>query len=88
MVGDLLHELKIVGHEDHSHVALLLELPQQGYDLRLDGDIQRRRRLVCNEELGITRKCDRDHHTLAHTARQLMGVGIDPRFRIRDSNLS
>ena len=47
-------------------------------DLRLDGDVERGGGLVGDEQLGVARQRHRDHHPLAHAARQLVRVGARP----------
>ena len=51
-----------------------LQLAQQVEDLRLDRDVERRRRLVGDDERRLAGERDRDHHALAHAAGQLMRV--------------
>ena len=49
------------------------ELLHQLEDLRLDRDVQRRRRLVQDEQLGVVGDGHGDDHALAHAAAQLFG---------------
>ena len=56
-----------------------------GQDLRLHGDVERRRRLVGDQELGLERQAHRDHHALLHAAREL--VGIVPRAPLGVGNV-
>ena len=44
-------------------------------DLCLDGDVQGRGGLVGNDQVGFVEQCDRNGHTLAHAARELVRVG-------------
>ena len=43
-------------------------------DLALDDDVERRRRLVHDDQLGLERERHRDDHALAHAARELVRV--------------
>jgi len=43
-------------------------------DLRLHGDVERRGRLVCNDQIGIGGDCRCDQRTLAQSARKLMRI--------------
>ncbi len=53
-----------------------LQLAQQLEDLRLDGDVERRRRLVGDQQLGLAGERHGDHHPLAHAARELVRVVV------------
>ena len=61
----------------------LLHFQHQIEDLRLDGDVERRRRLVGDEDRRRAGHRDRDHHALAHAAGQLMRIfaGAPPGLR-------
>ena len=43
-------------------------------DLRLHGDVERRGRLVGDQEIGLAQQRHRDHHALAHAARKLVRI--------------
>ena len=73
-VGDLGHHAHVVGDEDHAHRQLLLQLADQRQDLRLDGDVERGGGLVGDQQRGPAGQRHRDHHPLAHAARQLVRV--------------
>ena len=69
--------------------AELLHLVQ---DLRLDRDVERGRRLVGDDQIGLVQQRDGDRHALAHAARELVRIGAqalvgrgdaDPRERRR-----
>ena len=74
LVGEAGREPEVVADHDQRHAEALLEVSQQLHDLGLGGDVERRRRLVGDQELGLCSQRDRDHHPLAHTARELVGV--------------
>ena len=59
---------------------------QELEDLRLDGDVERRRRLVGDEELRLARERHGDHHALALPAGELVRVGVDVRLGRRDAD--
>ena len=67
-------DAEIVGDQHDRGVDLLLQLAQQIEDLRLDGHVERGRRLVGDEQLGLAGERHRDHHPLPHAARQLVRV--------------
>ena len=86
-VGHLAHDAEIVGDEQHRHVELGLELEQQVEDLRLDGHVERRGRLVGDQQVGLVGERHGDHHALPLAARELMRIGVEPPFRIVDADL-
>ena len=55
-------------------------------DLRLDGDVERGGRLVGDEEVGLHRQRHRDHHALAHAARELVRVAAQPAARVGNAD--
>ena len=59
---------EIVRDQQHAHAALALDLRQQVQHLRLDGDVERRRRLVGNEQLRPPGERNGNHHALLHAA--------------------
>ena len=54
--------------------SLCLQLAHQIEDLRLDRDVERGRRLVGDQQLRVAGERHRDHHALAHAARELVRV--------------
>ena len=84
LVRLLCDDAEIVTDENQCHARFLLETCQQLEDLGLHGDVERRGRLVGDQEIGPERECHRDHDSLAHPARQLVRVGLDPGLRTRD----
>ena len=69
---------EVVGDEHDRHLVLLAERLHELQDLRLDRDVERGRGLVGDEQLGVGRQRHRDHHALAHAARQLVRIGASP----------
>ena len=55
-------------------------------DLRLDRHVERGRRLVGDQQLGVVDQRHRDHHALAHAARELVRVGVDAPARLGDAD--
>ena len=81
-VAHLRDDAEVVGHQQHRHVPLLAQPPQQREDLSLGRYVQRRRWLVGDQQLRIRRQRQRDHHALPHAAAQLVRVELQPRRRI------
>ena len=74
-VGDVLDDRQVVGDEDQRHAELALEVADEVQDLGLDEHVERRDRLVGDDQVGPERqrRCDRD--PLALPARELVRAG-------------
>ena len=68
-LGDHAH---VMGDEDEGHAGLALQPEEEVEDLRLDGDVERRGRLVGDQELRVAGDRHGDHHALAHAAGKLV----------------
>jgi hypothetical protein len=86
-VGELAHDAQVVGDEQHGHPVLGLQLAQQFEDLRLHGDVERRRRFVGNQQFGTVGQRHGNHHPLPLTARKLVRVGGKPFPGLADADL-
>ena len=64
----------------------LAQVAHQVEDLRLDRDVERGRRLVGDQQLGLAGEGHRDHHPLGHAARQLVRERLEAPLRIRDAD--
>ena len=88
--GDLLahgsHNAQIVGDHDDAHAQLLAQILHQLKDLCLNGHVQCGGGLVSDQQLRLTGQCNGDHHALAHTAGQLVGVLLQTLFGLVDAN--
>ncbi len=89
------HEDPVGDPRDHAHVvrdqhdrSAGLRAPglDQLEDLRLDRDVQRRRRLVGDQHPRAAGERHRDHHALAHAARELVRVVVDPALGLGDAD--
>ena len=65
-------------------IPLTLEVADELEDLRLDRDVQRRRRLVGDEDVWIEDERHRDHRPLAHPTGELVRKAVEPLGRVRD----
>jgi hypothetical protein len=83
-VGDVGHHAEVMGDQDDGGSEPAAQLPQQVENAGLDGDVERCRGLVGDQDLGVARKGHRDHHALAHAARELVRVLADAPARVRD----
>ncbi|MNI50796.1 hypothetical protein D3C73_1054850 [compost metagenome] len=79
-VGDLGDDTHVVGNEKHGHAAIGLQFPNEVEDLRLDGDVERCRRFVSNEQFRAAGERHRDHNALPHTAGKVVRIFRQPPF--------
>ncbi len=87
VVRDVGDDAEVVGDEDDRGAGLLLELLEQVHDLGLHGDVQRRRRLVGDQQRGVADQRHGDHRALAHTAGELVRIVVHPQIGLRDAHL-
>ena len=85
-VGDLGDDADVVRDQDDRRAELGLEPLDQLQDLGLDRDVERGRRLVGDQQVGVARERHRDHHALPHAARELVRVVVDPPLGVRDAD--
>ena len=83
-VADLRHDAKIVGHEDDRGPMRLLHLANEPQDLFLHRHVERRCRLVGDDDLGLERESRGDQDALAHAAGQLVRIGAQHALRVSD----
>ncbi len=72
VVGHVAHHDQVVRDEQAGESALALQIHHQVEHLGLHGDVERRRRLVADEEFGAGRDRARDRDALALAARELV----------------
>ena len=87
-IADLGDDAHVVGHPDERGVVLRLEVVDEVEDLPLDGDVERRRRLVGDDERGLTRERHGDENALAHPAGELVGVAVVAALGLGDTHLA
>ena len=80
-IGHLGNDPHVVSDQDNRGARAVLKLPEQVENLRLDGDIERGGRFVCNQNAWLAGKRHRNHHPLAHAARHLVRIFIDSLLR-------
>ena len=75
---------EIVGDQDDRRVEARACRPsQQIEDLRLHRDVERGGRLVGDQQLRAAAAGHRDHHALAHAARELVRIAVEARRALR-----
>ena len=75
-VGDVGDDAHVVRDEDDRGAEIALQPAQQREDLRLDRDVERSRRLVGDQQIGVARERHGDHRALPHAARELVRVVV------------
>mmetsp|Transcript_260 Transcript_260/g.402 ORF Transcript_260/g.402 Transcript_260/m.402 type:complete len:233 (+) Transcript_260:238-936(+) len=75
-----------MGDPDNRHAKLLAQLFYQLKDLGLDRHVERRCRLVRDQNLGVASQSNRDHHALTHAARELVRIILKPPFRVGNAH--
>ena len=86
-IGDAAHDAEIVGDEQQAHAEPRADFGEQRQNLRLHGDVERRGRLVRDQQVGLVGERHRDHHALALAAGQLMRIALQPRLRLGNADL-
>ena len=81
-VGDIIDDREVVRDEEIGEPDLLLQVLQEIEDLRLDGDVERRDRLVADDELGLQRQSARDADALPLTAGKAVRVAVEVLSRL------
>ena len=79
-------DAEVVRDQHQRRVRGLAEVAQQFQDLRLHGDVERRGRLVGDQQLRPADQAGRDHHALAHAAGELMRIVVDAPLRRGDAD--
>jgi hypothetical protein len=72
LVGHVAHNGEVVRDEEVGQAPLALQVLHDVEDLRLHRHVQRRRRFVADEELGMRRERTRDRDALTLAARELV----------------
>ena len=70
--------------EQHRGVGLVAQRGDEVEHLRLDGRVERGRRLVEDQQLRVDRERHRDHDALRHAARELVRVAAQHRAGVGD----
>ena len=73
-VRHICNNAQVVRDENNGKITFFLQSVDKFKDLCLNGNVECRRRLVANQDVGICRQCDCDNDTLTHTARKFKGI--------------
>ena len=77
LVGDVLDDGEIVRDEDVGEPELVLQVLQQVQHLRLHRHVERRHRLVADQDVGLHREAARDRDPLPLAAGELVRVLVE-----------
>ncbi len=87
-VADRRRELEVVGDEQHGQAELAAQVIEDRHDLGLGGDIQRRSRLVGEQQLRLGEQRRGDRHALQHAAGQFVRVLPQSALTVGDPHLA
>jgi hypothetical protein len=88
LVAELGHQTQAVRDEDRRAIERVPGVPEQLSDLGLDRGIERRRRLVRDQQIRLDQQGHGDHDALAHAAAELVGIVSKSPLRIGDADLA
>ena len=77
---------QVVRDQHQAHAVLALQVAQQVEDLRLDRDVERGRRLVGDQVVGLGGQRHRDHHALLLAAAHAERVLVDAALGLGDAD--
>lgn len=77
VIGSFCNDPDIVRQEQERRVEFLVDLDELIEDIFLCDHVERRRRLVQDDEARAEQERECDHHALLHAARHLMGVRFE-----------
>jgi len=86
-VGAVRCDAEVMRDEQQRRAVRVDERLQVVEDVPLHGDVERTRRLIRDEELGLPRQRGRDENALPHAAGELVRELPGPAFRLRDPRL-
>ena len=80
------HHPQVVGDQDHRRPQLRAQPLDKLENLRLNGDVERRRGFVGDQELRVAAQRHGDHDPLPHAAAELVGVALEPLGAVGDAH--
>ena len=88
LIGDLGDDAEVVSDEEHGHLPLALQTPQQVEDRRLRRHVEGGGGFVRDQEAWFGDECHRDHGALALAAGQLEGIAMEALRRLRHADMA
>ena len=86
VIGHIGDHGQIVGDQDQPHAVLIDQFFQQPEDLRLRRHVQRRRRLVGNQQFRPQGNRHGDDDALALAAGQVVRIAVERKLRLRQAD--
>src|ERR1700674_87839 len=77
-------QVEVMADEDQSHATLGDQVIEDRQHLHLHGDVERRGRLVGDQQIGFGNQHHRDHDALAHASGELVRIGVVDPLRVAD----
>ena len=84
VISHLRHHTQVMRDQNDRRPELRLQIRKQVQDLRLHRHIQRRRRLIGDQQIRVVHQRHRDHRPLPHPTRELVRKLIEPLRRLRN----
>ena len=81
-IGELAHQVQVVGDQQHRHPGLALQIVEQAQDLRAQRHVQRRGGLIGQQQARPARQGHGDHRALALAARELVRKAVGAAARV------
>ncbi len=88
LVCHIRDDAQVMGDEDDRRAVDAAKAIQEVDDLGLDRDVERGGGLVGDQDARVAGECHGDHHPLAHSARELVGVVVEACLRVGDPDLA
>jgi hypothetical protein len=86
-VGEATHQVEVVRDQEHRHGIFLLQLREQLQNLAAQAHVERRRRLIGQQQAGLASQRHRDHGALALAAGELVGKAAGPSLGLGNAGL-
>ncbi|MNN10862.1 hypothetical protein D3C81_1237980 [compost metagenome] len=83
---DAPYQIEVVTDQQQRHAEALLQLDQQLKNLLLHRDVERRGRLVSDQQFRLIRQRHRNHHPLPLTTGKLMRIGFQALQRLANAD--
>ncbi len=78
LIRHLSDDRQVMGDQQQRHPEAVAQIFEELQDVRLDRHVERRRRLVGDQNVGLVGNRHRDHDPLPLAARQLVRKGAEP----------
>ena len=76
VIGKLGDDADVVRQQDHGDALFPVDLGEDAEDVVLRDDVERRRRLVEDDDLGLQKEREGDHDALLHPSREFVRIAV------------